>query len=582
MRNNYLGSKIRRFYSALFTLSLTVVMALVSLCFYTILNNVRISNVQETLDQFVKNVNAYINSYSAITDNISEDLNLKEYLELNDAGRSEYNLGFIFESLNRIGTSFDGIISMAIYDKTGNLIYLKSRYPLSGDYDVTQAGWYQRTLHSRSQVNYSAAHCNELFLNSSDAITLSKCILSPKSNLRIGMVMMDIRVDYIASMARGINYGNANHPFITNRYGQYIYLPQMSNSPAEAISGIYAMEGSRFTLHTPEGIYAIVKNSERNLYAICLLPGSPLLSGTFGSYFAVLGIALFITALIIWISGRYTRRITSPLMLLTKTAQEVRNGNMDVDFRLDSTVEISSLAASLYDMLQKLRESMRKTKEHEQQLRLSELRLLQAQINPHFLYNTLDTIISIAERDGNRNIVDTTLALSDYFRIILSSGSDIITLQDEIQHAKAYLYIQKTRYENLQYSFEVEEQILSFMIPKLLLQPLIENAIYHGIKPKSETGTILVKGCRMDHHVVLSITDNGNGMRPRDLARILQGQPASSGNNTPFSGIGINNIRERLLLYYGEAAQLSITSEYKQYTCVEIRIPMNKEKQSGY
>lgn len=572
MSSNYLESKIRRFYSVLFTLLLIVVISSAVFCFYNILFKVKIKNAQETLDQFAKNVNAYMGSYSNLTDSISDNSELQEYLELDNENRINSTLFSVAESLNNISMSFDGIINLAILDGAGAPIYTKSNYPMRKNQDVAQLDWYQKALRSRGQVNFSASHKNELFENPSEVITLSKCILSPTSHLQIGMVMMDIRTGYISSMSRGINYGNINPPFITNHAGQFIYQPKNNHPAIDDISAVYTMDGSKFTLATNSGTYVIVKNSERSLYAFCLLPGRFLLSDL-PSYMVALCVIVMITILIVIISRRFSRKITEPLMQLTNAAQEVRNGNLDVDFRLESTVEITSLSASLYDMLSKLKASMKKIQDHERQLRINELRLLQAQINPHFLYNTLDTIISIAECDGNRNVVNITLALSEYFKIILSSGSEVIPIQNEIQHIRSYLFIQQTRYEHLQTAIDVDKSIMSIKIPKLLLQPLVENAIYHGIKPKGGVGLIEIKGYISNGSVILRVTDNGNGMRPKELDRVISGRISPPTNNNPSSGVGINNIRERLRLYYGGNAALTITSVFKQYTSIEISIP---------
>jgi two-component system sensor histidine kinase YesM len=219
-----------------------------------------------------------------------------------------------------------------------------------------------------------------------------------------------------------------------------------------------------------------------------------------------------------------------------------------------------------------------KIKEHEN-LKKAELRALQAQINPHFLYNTLDAIIWMAETRKIDNVVELVHKLSCFFRITLSEGKDWITVRDEIEHVVSYLAIQKMRYRDiLDYRIDVPDSMHDGQVLKLTLQPLVENALYHGIKNKRRGGTIVVRGRQIEGDLLqISIEDDGIGMTRERLGEIRALLDADAGDEvTGESGYGISNVNQRIKLYYGQAYGLTIESEYMQGTTVSVVIPLQR------
>jgi len=216
-----------------------------------------------------------------------------------------------------------------------------------------------------------------------------------------------------------------------------------------------------------------------------------------------------------------------------------------------------------------------KLKEQEN-LKKAELKALQAQINPHFLYNTLDTIVWMAESNKTDQVINIVRALSSFFRIALSKGKDWISLRQEIEHVSSYLTIQKMRYRDiLDYRIEVEEDLLDSTILKLTLQPLVENALYHGIKTKRNGGTIVVQAKRVgEDKVLLDVQDDGVGFTPYKLAQ-LQESLAQDLDEIAMGegGFGIRNVHKRIQLYYGKEYGLSVQSHYRGGTRVSVTIP---------
>jgi two-component system sensor histidine kinase YesM len=241
--------------------------------------------------------------------------------------------------------------------------------------------------------------------------------------------------------------------------------------------------------------------------------------------------------------------------------------------------EITELGLSFNIMTSKIRELLDAKVREQENLKKAELRALQAQINPHFLYNTLDTIVWMAEAKKNEQVIEIVRSLSSFFRIALSKGMDWIPIRQEIEHVRSYLQIQKIRYRDiLDYRIEVDEEILDGTILKLTLQPLAENALYHGIKNKRNGGTIIVRAKRGENNrATLEVEDDGVGLTPYKLSKI---RTSLDGNfdevTSKDSGFGLENVNKRIKLYYGGESSLSIESQYLTGTKVSLQIPLQE------
>ncbi len=240
--------------------------------------------------------------------------------------------------------------------------------------------------------------------------------------------------------------------------------------------------------------------------------------------------------------------------------------------------EITELGMSFNIMIGRIRQLLDSKIKEQENLKKAELKALQAQINPHFLYNTLDTIIWMVQANKSEQVIEMVQALSNFFRIALSKGADWITIQQEVEHVRCYLTIQKLRYHDiLDYKIEVDEDILSGTILKLTLQPLVENAIYHGIKNKRSGGTITVRARRAGpERVLLEIIDDGTGFTPYRLKKIQETLEGDSAGEFQFSdtGFGLENVHRRIQLYYGKEYGLTVQSRYQEGTRVAVLIPL--------
>jgi two-component system sensor histidine kinase YesM len=285
-------------------------------------------------------------------------------------------------------------------------------------------------------------------------------------------------------------------------------------------------------------------------------------------------IIIFVTAFSLFVQISVAANIDTSIGAMVSLSGRIAEGDLDARAEVPPVMELNSLTENLNNMAGKIKTLIEADIQEQKNLQKSEMRALQAQITPHFLYNTLDSIIWLAEGAQYDQVISITRALSTFFRISLNRGSEWVSVKDEFSHIASYLTIQKIRYRDiLDYSIDCEARMENNTILKLLLQPLVENALYHGIKNKRGRGMIKVRGWQEGSALCFSIEDNGIGMTGERLADVreqLQSRPNSEAANSVY---GLYNVSRRLELYYNKAARLDIRSVYKEGTVVTIQVP---------
>ena len=267
--------------------------------------------------------------------------------------------------------------------------------------------------------------------------------------------------------------------------------------------------------------------------------------------------------------------ITEPIQRLCRVTRQAASGDFTVRAEEQRDGEMAVLGDSFNQMIEKIGNLVEDIRVEQLNLRATELKLLQAQINPHFLYNTLDTIVWLAEAGRKDEVVMMVTALSDFFRTTLSKGRDYITVKEEEAHIRSYLQIQQFRYQDiLEYSIDVPEELYEYQILKLTLQPLVENALYHGIKNKRGLGHIRVSGEEREDKLIFRVWDDGRGMEPERLEKVrrLIGGEEGVDRSDP-SGFGLFNVAQRLRLNYGPQYGISLESEFGEWTETTVVIP---------
>ena len=289
---------------------------------------------------------------------------------------------------------------------------------------------------------------------------------------------------------------------------------------------------------------------------------------------AVMFLLVGILGISFYISRQLTRTIIRPLQDMCHATEKFAQGDFSVRFPVMQTHnEIDTLAESFNSMVQEIAELVEDIRTEQHNQRMTELRLLQAQINPHFLYNTLDTIIWLTESGEKKEAVSMLTTLSSFFRTTLSKGRDFITVAEEEAHIRSYLEIQQFRYHDiLEYDIRIPEQIQQYQICKLTLQPIVENALYHGIKNKRGGGKITVNGRIEKERLIFEVSDTGIGMTKQELVH-LRGLISGEVADEEQHGFGMANVQQRIQLYFGKEYGVSVESTYLAGTVIQVVIP---------
>lgn len=285
------------------------------------------------------------------------------------------------------------------------------------------------------------------------------------------------------------------------------------------------------------------------------------------------GLVTVVILVVIVVSTIILKSITNPLERLCTVTERIARGEFTVRTRIDTQDEIRVLSDSVDNMAEKLRIMVNQIKEDEQKMRHAELRLLQEQINPHFLYNTLDTIVWLIEGNDTDKAVNMVVSFSEFFRLVLSKGKEFITIQEEELHIRSYLEIQQVRYRDiLEYDIHIDPEIYRCRILKLTLQPLVENSLYHGIKYKRAKGKITIIGKQEGNLIRFIVEDNGVGMEPEELWKLREEivKPCQETEK----GFGLANVNERIRMNFGMQYGMQIDSVKNEGTRVSITIPM--------
>lgn len=427
-------------------------------------------------------------------------------------------------------------------------------------------------------IHISAPHVQNLFPNDYPwVVTISEKV--QKQNGEWIQISMDIRFSNIAACVDEVGIGTHGYCFIMDQEGNIVYHPQQqliyaglkmeeTEEICQAVDGAFTKDGIIYTIRSLE-------NCEWRIVGVSYVD-ELITSKVWEMIPIVLSLLLLVVLTTAIASIILSNLFSKPAKELALAMRNFENEGEAFSFQtVEGSYEINELSKSFGHMVVQIQELMERVRQEEISLRKTELNALQAQINPHFLYNTLDSIAWMCEEERNKEAVEMVNALAKLFRISISKGHELITIEKEVVHAQSYLQIQKFRYKNqFSYTFEVEESCKEYLCNKITLQPLIENAIYHGLD-MSEHGEIYVGVHEEGEDIVMTVTDNGIGMEPSQCESILKTD--SNSNN----GIGIKNVNDRIRIYFGEHYGLHITSELDEGTTIEIRIPKIMEEEQG-
>ena len=390
-------------------------------------------------------------------------------------------------------------------------------------------------------------------------------------------VALDLKFGSISSYINDVGIGQHGYCFLMDQSGGILYHPQQ-----QLIYSRLKEEDTAALAARSDGVY-----SESNvIYAIKTVEGSPwrvvgvsyvdeLVTSNVGEVTRILVLSALAVLLAALLSSIViSRALSRPLKGLSGAMRQFEKSADRFTYApVGGAREVQALSESFGHMVVKIQQLMDTVRREEINLRKTELKALQAQINPHFLYNTLDSISWMCEQGRNAEAVQMVNALAQLFRISISKGHELIPIRSELRHAESYLKIQQHRYKNqFSYRFDVDEGCLDFLCNKITLQPIIENAIYHGINGLVDEGEIVITLRAEGTDVVFTVADNGVGMDQAQIEAILRKE------RSDHTGIGIKNVNDRLKIYFGEGYGITIRSEPDEGAVVTIRMPQVREE----
>lgn len=461
------------------------------------------------------------------------------------------------------------IVAVTAYDLEGNLLSCWSNGQKLKDRLYKNLS-YTKLDKENGDLYISKPHVESLFINYYPwVVTISQKMLNKQE--KETMISMDIRFSSIANYVDEIGIGQHGYCFIVDEKGNIVYHPQQqliycglkeeNTQDIRSLSdGIYTYSNVIYTLHT-------LKNSTWRIVGVSYV--DEMITNKVQHMVYILANLLLIVLLTAFISGMtLSKAFSKPAKSLTMAMEAFEKETKDFKFEpVEGSCEINALSDSFAHMVLQIQELMEKVRQEEITLRKTELNALQAQINPHFLYNTLDSIAWMCEEDRNKEASEMVGALAKLFRISISKGHELITIERELQHAESYLKIQKYRYGNsFTYEMDIEPCCYQYMCNKITLQPFIENALYHGLDMVDE-GRIIIGVHEKDEEIILSVEDNGVGMTPEECEEMRYKEVSHK------AGIGIKNVDDRIKIYFGNQYGVSITSGLDEGTKVEIRMP---------
>ena len=561
-----------------FTLVALVSMLFMGIAFYAqFVRNARqmaLENNKQMLEQVSWNLNSYIRKMMNISDfmyyNVIKNKDLTE-----ESIDKEMNL--LYEE------NKDYLVSIVCVTEDGAVLAAGPIATRKKSVDLKEQEWFVQAGEKIENLHFTTPHVQNIFESSNYqyawVISLSRSVeLTNVGHTRRGVLLVDMNYSAIEQVFDKANEQNSGYVYLMDRNGEIIYHPRQ-----KAIYSGMVKENNRMASTYEDGTHienfmgeeraVVVKTIGYTGWKIVnVTPTSELFRNTIHIGFFMVMICTVTIFLILFGNIFISDRVTEPLRNLEESIRYLEEGHLEEEhIYIGGSHEIRHLGQTITLMVKRMKDLMDKMVREQEDKRKSELDALQSQINPHFLYNTLDSVVWMVECEQYREAISMVKALAKLFRISLSKGNSIITIEDELTHAQNYMSIQQMRYRNkFCVKIDVEPAIRDCITIKLIVQPILENAIYHGMEFMDGEGEITVHGYEKDGDIYIEVSDNGMGIPEETIESLLTDKSRARGKG---SGIGLWNVNQRIALYFKGDYGLSIKSELDEGTTVTIHLP---------
>ncbi len=532
-------------------------------------------STHKLMEQAGENLEDYLVNMRQISDAVYYNV-IKENDFLGHDKEIQQGMNLLYEA-NR-----DNLRSIAVYNEHGSLMAAEPVASQKEDPNVSRQDWYNQAVSEMENMHFSTPHIQNLFddntLRYYWVLSLSRVVeFTEGGDPQMGVLLVDMDYSNISRMMKQINISdNDQYYYLCDSNGQIIYHTRQT----QIENGIFK-ENSLKAAGYKDGVYDEVFEGEHRKVIVNtisytgwklvgVIPYSVFNHGMFNIRYFIVILMLLMAMMLAVINRVVSVRISSPILKLNDSVKEYEAGKHPQIY-IGGSMEIRHLGDSIQRSYEQIDLLMHKIVLEQNERRKSELDALQSQINPHFLYNALDSITWMIEGERNEDAVFMISQLAKLFRISLSKGRTVISIEDELQHARSYMNIQKIRYKNLfSFKFDIDASVYSCCIVKLVLQPILENAINYGISGMDDCGEIKITGKEKDGIITLSVIDNGIGMSQEEVELLLTD---SNRIHKHGSGVGLLNVNNRIRIFFGKEYGLTVESEPDEGTAISIRIP---------
>ena len=538
-------------------------------------------NTQRVLAQANLNLDSYLRRMMRISDTVY-------YRSIKNTDLAEEDLtgdlALLYEE-NR-----DDLVSLAVFDGDGALVSAVPLTALKRDAETADSDWFQAASQSMENLHFSTPHVQNIFDDPDYpyrwVVSLSRHVqLTRDGATEGGVLLVDMSFSGIEQVCRDVTLGSGGYLYLIDGGGELIYHPRQQLIYAGLLeennrAAADYRDGSRQEIFQGRSRQVTVKTVGYTGWKLVgVAPAESWFAASPQLPLFGLTLLLFSIFLMAFLNFLISARISDPILRLERSIRELDKGLANVEIEEGGCYEVQRLSHAVASMVSTMRYLMDDIVRQEGQKRRSELEVLQSQINPHFLYNTLDSVIWMTESGQRQEAIQMVTSLARLFRISLSKGKSIIPLADELEHARHYMNIQQIRFKN-RFTTEIQAKpgTEGLYTLKLIIQPLLENAVYHGMASAEDDGIIRVTAYREGEDLLIDVEDNGLGMRPELAASLLDEDRPEV--RTKGSGIGVRNVHQRVSLTFGEGYGLTIFSEPDEGTLARIRLPALSQEEA--
>ena len=529
--------------------NLLFILFLSSIFYYTskyIIMNKEIEYTNKNVMSTSRYITLYVEKLQNIINLLSVNADVRNFLTLGNNNSKKSIEKMVYSILD----NNKGIKNITVIGKNGSIISSDKNNDMKISANMMKEKWYVDAINNSDMPVFNPVRKDEDSSMNSNSwfLSISRDIKNSKGE-NLGVIVFDIKYEMFERYLRSNAFGRQSDSIIIDNHGNVIYYRDAKCFADKKCLTKFSEKNKNKDTYLYE---TQIENTNWNLRSLANTNDLVTLKKNFSHIVIIIFlVSLAFSSIITFI---VITKILKPLIKLENHMQNFENNLREFHLSEKTGYEIQNLVEHFNVMVEKIK-----------YLREYEIKALHSQINPHFLYNTLDTIIWMAEFEDNEKVISITKSLANYFRISLSNGHEKIPLKDEIMHTKEYLFIQKQRYEDkLSYFFNIEdESLLSIEVPKIIIQPIVENSIYHGIKNLSGNGIITIDVYRENSTVNISVKDNGIGF-----------EKAKQFKKSKTGGVGFQNVDKRIKFYYGKNYGVFINKDNKTEGAeVIIKIP---------